>query len=470
MTPRRVVAALALSTALSSCDASTAVPEEVARLSIAASDTVINPGLTLQLTAAAWSRSGAAMADPDVAWLSRNARVLTVSASGLVTAVASGAATVVAASGAIADSVRLVVRRAGCESPTGVPLALGETHTVRITRLTCVLFNTVPANGHALPTASLGDHVLVSVRSSSFTPNLHVYGVLGPYWSLFSGANGYVEARLRVTTFTDAVWVAGIGEVPAADGVADAEYTIAIDRAAQNCTAADASESLAFGVPTADSLTARSCLLFGSLTSVGRRFVVDRMRRVQLRGSAASQAPQVIVTDTNAGTPRAFHRDTSLGTTIVEATLRAGRYAVWVSGFGGAVGAVSLQMDSLPPCPPTGDLNVGVIATGELTASDCQLMIPIASRGDRWTFALTEDSDLELELTSDSIEPYLTLVDSTGSVVSERSSVGAAAARLQLSLSRGLYDVWAGGQRLGAYTLRVRRTGSALRAGRPGAP
>ncbi len=86
------------------------VAQVPAALSVSPSaDTLTAVGRTVQLAASAQDANGNAIAQPEITWTSSNASVVTVSASGVATAVRNGAATITAAGGGVSAAATVIV-------------------------------------------------------------------------------------------------------------------------------------------------------------------------------------------------------------------------------------------------------------------------------------------------------------------------------------------------------------------------
>ena len=120
-------------------------------------------GQTMQLSAEVLDQLGRPISDPSVAWSSGDGLVVTVDASGLVTAVGDGSATITATSGAVSDSARMTVRQTvhsiAVSPAAGTLTALDDT-----LRLVAVARD---PNGNAVANASVvwssGDESVVKV-------------------------------------------------------------------------------------------------------------------------------------------------------------------------------------------------------------------------------------------------------------------------------------------------------------------
>lgn len=121
MTKRRFSLALAAGAVLtlSACDdpgpTGTGPDGQVAALSVAAHDTVLVAGATVQLRAEASDASGRGVAGAQVAWSSSDTLVAQVSAAGLVSARGAGEATLTARSGSATAGTRVAVRAADAD-------------------------------------------------------------------------------------------------------------------------------------------------------------------------------------------------------------------------------------------------------------------------------------------------------------------------------------------------------------------
>lgn len=89
----------------------------VAQIEIAAPRTALNPGESVSLTAAVKNINGQSLSGKTVTWLSSNQNVITVSASGVATAVAAGMATVTATADGVQSNA--LVFTSGSAARTG---------------------------------------------------------------------------------------------------------------------------------------------------------------------------------------------------------------------------------------------------------------------------------------------------------------------------------------------------------------
>ncbi|HXY29790.1 MAG TPA: Ig-like domain-containing protein [Gemmatimonadaceae bacterium] len=87
----------------------TALPPQVASVSVTPTQATINVGATSQLAAAALDGSGNTLSGRTFTWATSNAAVATVSSNGLVTAVATGSATITATSGGQSGTAAVTV-------------------------------------------------------------------------------------------------------------------------------------------------------------------------------------------------------------------------------------------------------------------------------------------------------------------------------------------------------------------------
>ena len=105
--PGSLVLCLALSTTLllSACSGSGSGTKTLQSIGVTPSNPSLGAGTTLQLTATGtYSDQSTQDLTPSAAWTSSDAGVVTVSSTGLITAVAPGSATVTATSGSVAGS------------------------------------------------------------------------------------------------------------------------------------------------------------------------------------------------------------------------------------------------------------------------------------------------------------------------------------------------------------------------------
>lgn len=113
-------------------------PAVLARIQLTASSTELAPAETATLQATATDSRGQVMSAPSLTWSSSNASIVTVDASGTVSAVSPGTATITAASGTVFGSIALTVVASKISTDAVV---------VDSTKLTLVSDSTQRANG-----------------------------------------------------------------------------------------------------------------------------------------------------------------------------------------------------------------------------------------------------------------------------------------------------------------------------------
>src|SRR2546422_380249 len=124
----RVLALLALTATISSCDApGTAGPAPVASVTVMPPGLDLTVGQTASLTASPRDGGGKPLPGRVVVWPSAEPAVATVSATGLVTAVSAGTATVTATSEGQSGSATITVTPVPVASVSVTPGSLGLT-------------------------------------------------------------------------------------------------------------------------------------------------------------------------------------------------------------------------------------------------------------------------------------------------------------------------------------------------------
>lgn len=110
---------LLLTALLAACGGDSTSAPNIASLEVSPSSASLVSGATQTLTATARDSKGSAIAGASIAWTSSSDAVVTVSASGLVTAVAPGTATISASSGGRSATATLTVKAGGVVSASG---------------------------------------------------------------------------------------------------------------------------------------------------------------------------------------------------------------------------------------------------------------------------------------------------------------------------------------------------------------
>ena len=136
-----------------------------------------------------------------------------------------------------------------------------------------------------------------------------------------------------------------------------------------------------------------------------------------------------------------------------------GLLCLGVAACGG--GDDPMDVDADDPCQATSSISLGQSRPGQLDATDCVLsdLLSDGAFGDRWSLSLAGQTDVRIDLTSNTFDAFLELRDNVGNVIAlNDNAAGSFDARLIRTLQAGSYIILARtlevGQ-AGAYRLSV---------------
>ena len=102
------------------------------------------------------------------------------------------------------------------------------------------------------------------------------------------------------------------------------------------------------------------------------------------------------------------------------------------------------DVDADDPCQATSSISLGQSRPGQLDATDCVLsdLLSDGAFGDRWSLSLAGQTDVRIDLTSNTFDAFLELRDNVGNVIAlNDNAAGSFDARLIRTLQAGSYII-----------------------------
>lgn len=421
----------------------------IAQVTVEPAEASLQVGQTLQLTAVPRDNAGLPLTGRQITWTSSNASIAAVAVDGRVSAVSAGGPIVVfAASEGKADSARITVIPHPCD--VRVPISVGDTVNASLQSADCLLDDGTYIDFWQF-TLTAQTSLLIEMGSSEFdtwlyvlTPSLNVIDYdddTGP------GTN----SRLRVT-LPAGTYVIGASSYSSGES-GTYSLSLGVDPNAAMCAVHTA---LAIDDTVSGTIANTDCVIFGAFYADRWRLrLPERHRAIDVRITSPTMEPFVLIADT-LGYIQAFDDDGGGPEFTLSARLDSGTYDVWATTWWSeATGNYALSVH-LDPCGNDSALAFGATVTGSLSRADCALND--STFADAWRLTVVDSTTpLRVELASPDFDAYLVLTDLDGELIATDDDAGpGSSARIETTLSRGQYLVWANSYApgdTGSYTL-----------------
>ncbi len=414
----------------------TVIPTPVASVVVTPTTASLTVGGTQQFTASTVDAAGAVLAGRSVTWSSADPTRVTVSASGLATAVAAGSTTISATSEGRAGTVNVVVAVPVCSQLRSI--VVGQSVSSTLSNSDCRLTDGSYVQKYELrltaQTAVTIDMKSTAIDSYLFLQNATTGAVIAQNDDDGGQRNARIEQLLPAGTYIVVANSFNAGEFGA--------FQLSVLTASAACFTAPS-----LTVPTAVNGTLRttSCLLRNGIYT--DRYLLNITTRTTLQLTMTSTAFDAYIgVLSQAGAVQGEDDDSGGGTNArLTITLDPGSYIVLATSFdSGVTGAYVLDVRAFaPPCAVSRSLVAGSTLSSTLTASDC--VLDGGNLGQRWGLTLNAATQVRIDMTSTAVDAYLVLQDATtGTILLEDDdSAGGTNARLVASLPAGQYVVTA---------------------------
>ncbi len=414
----------------------TVIPTPVASVVITPTTASLSIGGTQQFTASTLDAGGAALPGRAVTWTSADPTRVTVSVSGLATAVAAGTTTISATSEGRSATVNVVVTVPPCSQLRAI--TVGQTVASTLTNADCRLTDGSYSQKYELrlaaQTAVTIDMISTAIDSYLFLQNATTGAIVAQNDDDGGQRNARIEQLLPAGTYIVVANSFNAGEFGA--------FQLAVQTASAACfTAASVT------IPSVINATLRttSCQLRNGVYA--DRYLISVATRTTLQltmTSAVFDAYLGVISQ--AGAVQGEDDDGAGGTNArLSITLDPGTYIMLATSFkSGATGAYSLDVRAqAPPCAVSRLLVSGSTLSSTLATTDC--VLDGGNLAQRWGLTLAQAGQVRIDMTSTALDAYLVVQDAaTGTVLFEDDdSGGGTNARVVASLPAGQYVVTA---------------------------